>query len=333
MINTFLVFRYPDASLLTPRHKKNEEDVLLKLPTPPQETPSKGLDTTQHNQPKVPNQDIQLRDMTKEPLGSNPLRADPTNNLLSAETRFDLPALSNDDVTFNSHDGLSFADSLISQTEGENKVEEGSERIKQNLRNKIDVLDDTSSGSEFSAGMDENGILTVDDKNVDIIEDPLTKGNTSDAISVRPPSGYDEQSSGTHHHKSVTRTSSRGSSRASGIPRLAVSRSNSLNSDASGFSSRRTSAGSIVTDAPILNVPSSDDGQEHFIERKFFSYYTEANVAAMLQNIERRTQTSFLNPEFMVFIFYLFSYQVVHLNLLEKFFFRRLMIINYSLWL
>lgn len=246
------------------------------------------------------------------------------------ETEFDFQTSlqPSDDITFNSNDGLSFAESFPLGSDDDDEKGDIDDSSKKNKRKQQkakgilnnDAFDDdensTSSDFSFGPGMDENGILaansdTESEENMvperlvesDLIGNKVSKTATSknSASSTinanRPPSGN---------------SSARNSPRTgrSGIPRLVRSRSNSLNSDASGFSSRRGSTGSVVsaTDVPASGAKVdgkalNDGGQEHFIERKTFSYYSENVVRTALENLEKRSQSSFLNPEFMVWLF------------------------------
>lgn len=208
------------------------------------------------------------------------------------DTGFNCNAAVSEEITFNSNDGLSFADSIL-----------GSD-INSGVGFDVDEDDDEqSTSSAFSfPGMDKNGILAADseDETEDPIVEKLIEDSVNEAIKEakeksnapptanRPPSG-----------NSSTRTSPRAS--ISGIPRLVRSRSNSLNSEVSGFLSRRGSTASMVSTSapPLPSNPLSND-QEHFIEQNVFSYYNEHVVTTMLQNIEKKSQPSFLNPEFMV---------------------------------
>ena len=273
-----ILYRYPE---LSPAHKSylSEGNSSLTLPQAPLQ---KQTNTTDKKQP------VSLPQFSIDSLAT------------SSVTPQDLSQkVESDDITFNSNDGISFADSLAGSDQEDNLRDDPAMQLPSPPAAAQPYDGDTDSESthnDFSAmeGLNELGIYIEpppkDDKEILV----KTLENTT---AQRPPSG-----AGSSRRNSTRSTS--------GIPRPIRSRSNSLASECSGSLSRRSSSDGGSPNMRQTQVcPDLDKSIDGFIQKKNYSYYTAGVVNAVLLSLEKKMEITNLNAEFMVNLVFLFSMQ------------------------
>jgi len=237
----FLMQRAPESPLHKPYESGSEEGGnIFNLPPAPSHPSTKARPPEQPKSPKQPAKDFMPLNLSEQGSKLAP----------SSSTPFEISDQGvSEEITFNSNDCLSFADSLVNSDEDDEEknasippmgappqpqpAKIGEERLlllpspPAAAQSYVNESDESESIISEMEGLNEDGVYVGDSRN-----------QTKQQPIHRPPSGV-----------SSVRSSTR-SNIVSGIPRPIRSRSNSLYSDASssggGSSSRRNSNGKRI---------------------------------------------------------------------------------------
>lgn len=264
-------YRYPE---LSPSHKPYlpDENSSLTLPKVSPSPPKYSENTCE----EPVKEDIIIKQVQMESMAPS----SSTPNEFSEK-------IASEDITFNSNDGLSFADSLADPEDNALTPTDPALILPSPPATAQPYEGDTdteSTHNELSAldGLNELGIY------IEPPEEEIKKAaNFEPTLSQRPPSG-----------SSSARNTVRGTS---GIPRPIRSRSSSLASDGSGSLSRRSSTdtSSNLRQDRKQDQSDLDKSFDGFILKKDYVYYTKSSVDAVLLSLRKKMETTTLNAEFM----------------------------------
>ena len=221
-----------------------------------------------------------------------------------------------EDITFNSNDGLSFADD-ISLSDDEEKgsrhqlsssnktVQPSPKAMVQGRERLIQMTSPPVAARPYEAGPDSDSesLMTHNDGEELSEMEGLNEFGILLDQKINNPQQQLPPKNPLHRPKSAAGGGSapaRSSTRSvSGIPRPIRSRSNSLTSNDSGGQSRRNS--SELSSSRLPPRVDMDKSFDCFVQRsKDFNFYNSGVVNTILLSLEKKMQVTNLNAEFMV---------------------------------